>query len=507
MCPAWNQAPRGFLWGVATSGYQSEGGYNGPGEPQNNWAEAEERSNVATTGRASDFWRRYEGDFRLCRGLGLNAFRMGVEWARIQPSRARHRHEAPAFDPVALRDYAERLASARRHGLEPVVTLHHFTHPAWLGPDAWLDDDTVDYFDAYVRTTVLELNRLLVAEHGQEPLKWYITLNEPNMLVLNTYVRRQFPGSSPSSIKTVSSAYDHLLAAHIRAYNSIHDLYEREGWCVPRVSLNTYSSDLYWNDKVLWDFLALGEANMRRSAWNEHLRSRAVEFDEAVRAADLPVVHTAGWFLGRAFQSLANWFHFLVFDADSMTSFARELQRSRRGRLFDFTGIDYYDPFSAHLFRFPVFADLEMPRVGWHARMMEGMMRKWWDWKMLPEGLGFFCAHYAEAYGRPVLIAENGMALRRKADNSQGKSRGDRMTRSRFLQMHIRQVIQLVRSGVPVAGYLHWSLTDNYEWGTFTPRFGLYTLDYAGDLERMETDQLGDEPSKTYAKLIRQAGF
>jgi beta-glucosidase len=500
-------SPGGFLWGVATSGYQSEGGYNGPGQPQNNWAEAEDRSDVASTGRGPDFWQRYEDDFALCRGMGLNAFRIGIEWARVQPTKARQRHPAPDFDQEALRDYASRLAAIRRNGMEPVVTLHHFTHPAWLGPDAWLDDEVLDHFDAYVRTTVLVLNRLLVSEHGQAPLRWFITLNEPNMYVLNTYVRRQFPAGAPSSVDSVVAAYDHFLAAHIRAYHSIHEIYQRENWPKPRVSLNTYSSDLYWNDKVLWDLLAMGELNLRVSAWNEHIRHRATEFDEAMRMADLPVAHTAGWFLGRCFQSLANWFHYLVFDAEKLSCFTRELERFGGGKFFDFVGIDYYDPFSAHLFRFPTFADLEMPHIGWRAWMMEGMMRKWWEWKMLPEGLGFFCRHYAECYGRPVLIAENGMALRRKADNSLGAGRRDRMTRSRFLQMHVRQVIQLVRSGVPVAGYLHWSLTDNYEWGSFTPRFGLYSLDYQKEPDRMVVDHLGDEPSQTYAKLIRQAGF
>ncbi|MDX6767186.1 MAG: family 1 glycosylhydrolase [Candidatus Methylacidiphilales bacterium] len=496
-----------FLWGVATSGYQSEGGYNGPGQPQNNWAESEERSDVATTGQGPDFWNRYEEDFSRCQAMGLNAFRMGVEWARIQPSPARHRHDPPFFDGEALRAYARRLASAREHGMEPVVTLHHFTHPAWLGTDPWLEEETPALFAHYVRHTVLMLNRILESEHGQPPLRWFITLNEPNMLVLNTYVRRQFPGSIPPSIRTVTLAYDHLLAAHVLAYNVLHDLYAGEGWRAPMVSLNTYSSDLYWNDKVLWDFLALGETNLRPSDWNEYFRNRAAEFDEAVHAADLPMAHTAGWFMGKAFQSLANWFHFLVFDAGEMKAFARALERSARSRLFDYTGIDYYDPFSAHLFRFPSFADLELSHVGWHAWVMEGMMRKWWEWKMLPEGLGFFCRHYAEAYHRPVLIAENGMALRRKADNSPGHRRGDRMTRSLFLQMHVRQVIQLVRAGVPVAGYLHWSLTDNYEWGSFTPRFGLYALDYARASVRLEADHLGDEPSRTYAKLVRQAGF
>src|SRR3954471_4636879 len=96
-----------FLWGVATSAYQSEGGYNGPGEPVTNWAAAEAKGDVAVAGATADFWHRYEEDFARCQALGLGAFRLGLEWSRIQPvvndgSDPKHRnhesHDSPPFD-------------------------------------------------------------------------------------------------------------------------------------------------------------------------------------------------------------------------------------------------------------------------------------------------------------------------------------------------------------------------------------------------------------------------
>jgi hypothetical protein len=77
---------RDFFWGVATSGYQSEGGYNGPGEPLNNWAWAEQDGDVVPSGRTSDFWTLSHEDFGRCREMGLNAFRLSIEWSRIQPA-------------------------------------------------------------------------------------------------------------------------------------------------------------------------------------------------------------------------------------------------------------------------------------------------------------------------------------------------------------------------------------------------------------------------------------
>jgi beta-glucosidase/6-phospho-beta-glucosidase/beta-galactosidase len=135
-----------FMWGVATSAYQSEGGYNGAGQPQTNWAAAERRNDVVPVGLAADFWNRYLEDFDRAEKMGLNAFRLGIEWSRVQPTYVDRPGPAPAFDETALDRYAEILAECRRHGMEPIVTLHHFVHPAWLGSDPWLEPGMAEHF-------------------------------------------------------------------------------------------------------------------------------------------------------------------------------------------------------------------------------------------------------------------------------------------------------------------------------------------------------------------------
>src|SRR4051812_13723231 len=95
--------PSGFLWGVATSAYQSEGGYNGAGEPQTNWAWAEQSGDVVPSGKAAEFWTRYPEDFDRAGQLGLNAFRLGFEWSRVQPTTSLEAlAEPPPFDISAL---------------------------------------------------------------------------------------------------------------------------------------------------------------------------------------------------------------------------------------------------------------------------------------------------------------------------------------------------------------------------------------------------------------------
>jgi beta-glucosidase len=490
-----------FLWGVASSGYQCEGGYNGPGQPHNNWAAAEVSGAVARTGGAADFWNRFEEDFRHCRGMGLRAFRLSVEWARVQPSFSTGEGPPPAFDTSSIDAYADRIAACRAHGMEPVVTLHHFTHPAWLGPDAWLRDDTPALFEAFVRTATSGINARLATTHHQPPVRWYVTLNEPNMLVINTYMNRHFPGGSRAGLAVGVEAYNRLLAAHVRAYNAIHDAHP--GSPPPVVTMNTFCSDAYWSEQMLLDLLFSRERGIARADLAAHLRAGAARLRKAMRNAQLNFPTDPLVWIGRLLHLLIDSLAPRHATGHTFAYFLDELDRSKRPRVLDCLGLDYYDPFTAHMFRPPSFGDLEFETRNVTSHLMAGLSRKWWDWHVLPEGLHFFCSHYAKEFpGLGILVAENGMAMRCKPDGSLRLPRRDKLTRSTFLEAHVAQIQRLRAEGIPMLGYLHWSITDNYEWGSFTPRFGLLSLDYTDRAKRHPTDHLGDCPSATYARLI-----
>jgi beta-glucosidase/6-phospho-beta-glucosidase/beta-galactosidase len=504
-----------FLWGVATSAYQAEGGYNGPGEPVTNWSAAEERRDVVPVGRAADFWNVFEEDFARCRALGLNAFRLGIEWSRVQPIQRplnndiAHGHAAaslmhaaqdpPPFDFEALDRYARIFVSARAHGLEPVVTLHHFVHPAWLGPDPWLESSTAALFAAYVRTAVMHVNERLAT-----PLRWFITINEPNMLVLNSYLGHQFPAQALGGFRTMTRAYNELLRAHLLAYNTLHDLYEAKGWPAPRIAINNYCSDLYWSDKVLLDLLCARERGVARHRVGDHVCDQARAFELAFRRARIPLRKDLAYYFGALMKRMSSWVAYRSFQVEEFAPFLETLYNAPRARCLDYIGLDYYDPFAAHAFRLPVFWDHEFKNRSFRSWVLSTITSKWWDWRVLPRGLHFFCEHYARDFGRPVLIAENGMAIRRRADATP-TTRRDRMTRSQFLRLHVHEVVKIVNDRIPLAGYLHWSLFDNYEWGTYTPRFGLFSIDFAQGAQRRVEDPWGDRPSETYADLIAEA--
>ena len=116
-------APKGFLWGAAISAHQSEG--------NNTHSDAWLAENIEPTlfkersGDACDSYHRYDQDFALAQQLGLNCYRLGIEWARIEPSEGH-------LSNAELDHYARVLTACRARGLAPVVTLSHFTVPLWF---------------------------------------------------------------------------------------------------------------------------------------------------------------------------------------------------------------------------------------------------------------------------------------------------------------------------------------------------------------------------------------
>ena len=502
------QSAEDFFWGVATSGYQSEGGYNGEGQPVNNWAWAERKGDVVPSGRTSDFWTLAHEDFGRSRDMGLNAFRMSIEWSRVQPSLVlgseeglAEGEEPPPFDERALYSYAQRIADCRAHGLEPVITLHHFVWPAWLGLDAWLKPKTIDLFLVFVERTIQYLLRTLPHDFNCEPPKWYITINEPNLQAFNHYLYRIFPTGHPVGIGPTSQCLANLLEAHVRAYRLIHQLYAGSR-VTPKVSFNNYASDLYWGDTAMIDLLFAPSRKVSRQKLHPDMHVRAHAFDAYFNAAKLFPTHGPRYFFG---QWVKAFHHKVAKQGFERPCWKRviDLIYEREEVPLDYIAFDYYDPFIAHALRWPTWHDFEVRKRSARDWMLESIASKWWDWHMLPEGLAFFVRHLGR-YGLPLIIAENGMALRRLPDNSPFKRR-DNVVRSQYLRENVRMVSRLVEHGHPLIGYLHWSLMDNYEWGSFAPRFGLFSIDYTVYPARHAVDATGDNPSATYSDEIRAA--
>jgi beta-glucosidase len=168
--------PEGFTWGAATAAHQIEGG-----NVANDWWAFEHDPTSPCTepsGDACDSWHRAEEDIALLAGTGLSAYRFSLEWSRIEP-------EDGLVSRAALERYGRMLDACRAHGVEPIVTLHHFTTPRWVAADGgWATAATVERFERYVRTVV---------DHLGDRLGRVCTINEPNVVVTCGHLWGVFP--------------------------------------------------------------------------------------------------------------------------------------------------------------------------------------------------------------------------------------------------------------------------------------------------------------------------
>ena len=156
--------PKDFLWGTATAAHQVEGNNINTESwvlehlPDTVYAEP--------SGDACDHYHRYPEDIALLAELGFNAYRFSLDWARIEP-------EEGEFSYAELDHYRRMLATCHKHGIQPVVTFHHFTSPRWLMPyGGWLDEKTPERFARYCERAVNHLGDLISVA---------CTVNEPNI--------------------------------------------------------------------------------------------------------------------------------------------------------------------------------------------------------------------------------------------------------------------------------------------------------------------------------------
>ncbi|MFF2350473.1 glycoside hydrolase family 1 protein [Kitasatospora sp. NPDC058115] len=155
-----------FLWGASTSPHQVEGN-----NLNSDWWALETAPASPfpdRSGDAVDSYHRYGEDMALLAGAGLNAYRFGFEWARIEPAEGQFSY--------AERDHYRRMVdTALRLGLKPVVTLQHFTLPRWFAESGgWRRPDAADRFTRYIEFIAPAL----------QDVDWICTINEPNMLAV-----------------------------------------------------------------------------------------------------------------------------------------------------------------------------------------------------------------------------------------------------------------------------------------------------------------------------------
>lgn len=333
-----------FLWGAATSSHQVEGNNR-----LNDWWQWEQSGHVPeSSGRACEQYERYEDDFCLASGLGHTAHRFSLEWSRLEPSPGR-------FDPEAFAHYRRVLESLHRHGMVPVVTLHHFTLPLWFSEKGgWECEDAPECFARYVRRAAAELG---------EFVSIWITLNEPLVQIFHGYIRGVWPPGK-QSLSAGLTALRHMLQAHVKAYSILH-----RTLCHP-VQISIAKHMIAYSP---------------------------------CREGNLPDVFTAGWrswlFNRLVIESLLSGFLFVP------GIFCEFLERERT---LDFIGLNYY---TRHFVRFPGISAAESVGAVCDFKHHSAAGRETSDlgWEVNPEGFHSVLT-LCGRFRLPVIICENGIA-------------------------------------------------------------------------------------------------
>jgi beta-glucosidase len=197
--------PTNFLWGTASAAHQVEGD-----NTNNQWWQFEQQPGAIwrgeRSGLACDWWQHAEQDFDRMAHLGLNAHRMSLEWSRIEPEPGR-------FDHAALDRYRQMLGGLRDRGIEPLVTLHHFTEPLWLTRiRGWENGASVAFFRRYAERAVAALGDLC---------DFWCTINEPMVYLSQGWFLGNWPPRKQNFLRAMQ-VMGNMLNAHGEAYHAIH---------------------------------------------------------------------------------------------------------------------------------------------------------------------------------------------------------------------------------------------------------------------------------------------
>lgn len=203
--------PDNFIWGSSTSAYQIEGGL------VNNWSEWEKgekrikalkkqdkNPDDFISGKACNSYELFDEDLKCIKELNLKAYRFSIDWSRVEP-------EKGVFSEEGINYYKSVVKKLKENGVEPFVTIWHWPVPLWLKEEGgWEAKNIVEYFAVLTKKIVTEL----------EGVAYWITLNEPNIYTLNSYLTGKWPPQKKNPL-SVFRVYHNLIKAHKKAYSAI----------------------------------------------------------------------------------------------------------------------------------------------------------------------------------------------------------------------------------------------------------------------------------------------
>ena len=464
-------ATPGFLLGVATSAHQIEGGN------QNDWTDWEVsnypdgRPHVkghATATIAADSWQKWPQDVEAIQILGANLYRFGVEWSRLEPSEG-------AWNSAAVANYRKQLLalrSARPQAIQAMLNLYHFTLPRWVAQKGgWEWAGAVPAFAAFASR---------VAHEFGDVVDLWCTLNEPNVYATKSYMSGEWPPGvrEPRRAADVMAT---LLKAHAAATKAIRaaDVIDADG------DGKATRIGLAHNVRVFDPANAFDPLDRLVARYSDAFYNRAIP--DAVRDGRIRISLPTVVSIDEPAADLKGTFDWL-----GLNYYTRDVLRSRVARRW--FGKRKENDDSTNTVAGDSSAAATRARAGapYEVVVEPGTPVTDLGWPIYPEGLLRVLEEFAD-YGWPILVSETGLA------DVSGT------VRPGFMRSHALAIDEALRAGIPVIGYVHWSLMDNFEWSHgYDGRFGLFTIDFARDplLVRRPTPAV-----ETFRSFARQLGL
>lgn len=416
--------PKGFFLGAATAAHQVEG---------NNcnsdcWAQEQmpHTTYKEKSGIACDHYNRYADDIRLMKQAGLNAYRFSIEWARIQP-------EDGVFDESQIAHYRDVIRCCKENGLEPVVTLLHFSSPVWLiRKGGWEAETVVEDFTKYVAYVIKAL--------GSE-LHYVCTINEANMGLQVAAISRRYTMMAKRAAEAAAKAGGEVqMGLNMQAmmenmkYQAMENMAafgtaqphcfnlggsEHSDLLVMKChqAAKKIIKELYPNIQV---GLTLSLHDLQPASGGEA---------RAEKTWDEEFAHYLPYIQGDDFLGVQNYTRTLVGPEDDL----------------------------------PVPDEAERTQMGY---------------EYYPEALEHVIRKVNQDFHGNLMVTENGVSC------------DDDIRRVNFINVATDGVVKCIADGIPVKGYFYWSLMDNFEWQMgYKMTFGLIAVD-RNTMERKPKDSL-----------------
>ncbi len=209
------QFPKDFKWGIALSEYQNSGEQ---ACPTCNWADWEKCCDSSgrprieggeRSGSAANFWDTFSADIKRMKNLGINTCSISVAWSRIEPREG-------VFDAVAIAHYHKVFNALHKAGIQPFVSIHHFTHPDWFeAKGAFENEENIEYLVRFAKKLFTEYS---------DTVKLWCTILEPGVYAFQGYFRGVWPPGKTGHLRLMGIVIKNLLKAHTAVYKALKAL-------------------------------------------------------------------------------------------------------------------------------------------------------------------------------------------------------------------------------------------------------------------------------------------